>query len=139
VKSGLLMLLIGALLLGNALAFADDQSEKAAVESAKRWLALLDAADYGASWNEAAGLFRSAVSKTQWTQKVQPVRESLGKVESRTLKSATYSTSLPGAPDGQYVVMQYQTSFERKKSALETVTMMLDKDGKWRASGYFIK
>ncbi len=48
-------------------------------------------------------------------------------------------TSLPGAPDGEYVVISYETSFTNKKSAIETVTPMLDKDGKWRVSGYFIK
>jgi Protein of unknown function (DUF4019) len=70
---------------------------------------------------------------------VAPVRDPLGKVLSRTLKSATYTTSLPGAPDGEYVVIQYDTSFEHKKSAVETITPMLDKDDHWRVSGYFIK
>jgi hypothetical protein len=44
-----------------------------------------------------------------------------------------------GPPDGEYVVIQFETSFENKKSAIETVTPMLDQDGKWRVSGYFIK
>ncbi len=48
-------------------------------------------------------------------------------------------TSLPGAPDGEYVVIQIQTSFENKKSAVETITPMLDKDGRWRVSGYQIR
>ena len=47
--------------------------------------------------------------------------------------------SLPGAPDGEYVVIQYATTFENKKSAIETITPMLDGDGKWRVSGYYIK
>jgi hypothetical protein len=50
-----------------------------------------------------------------------------------------YATSLPGAPDGQYVVIQYKTAFENKKAGVETITPMLDKDKKWRVSGYFIK
>jgi hypothetical protein len=45
---------------------------------------------------------------------------------------------LPGAPDGEYVVIQFESSFEKKKSAVETVTPMLEKDGKWRVSGYYI-
>jgi hypothetical protein len=53
--------------------------------------------------------------------------------------SASYQTSLPGAFDGEYVVIQFETSFENKKSAVETVTPMKDKDGRWRVSGYFIK
>jgi hypothetical protein len=42
---------------------------------------------------------------------------------------------LPGAPYGQYIVIQYETRFEKKKSALETITPMKDKDGQWRISG----
>jgi len=37
------------------------------------------------------------------------------------------------------VVIRYDASFANKKSAIETVTPMLDKDGQWRVSGYFIK
>jgi len=37
------------------------------------------------------------------------------------------------------VVIQFDSSFEHKQTAVETVTPMLDTDGKWRVSGYFIK
>jgi hypothetical protein len=58
---------------------------------------------------------------------------------SRTLKSASYAKSLPGAPDGEYVVIQFDATFEKKQSAIETVTPMKEPDGRWRVSGYFIK
>jgi hypothetical protein len=35
--------------------------------------------------------------------------------------------------------MQFDTSFENKKSAVETVTFMREKDGTWKAAGYYIK
>jgi hypothetical protein len=66
-------------------------------------------------------------------------RKPLGKTLSRKITSAKYTTTLPGAPDGEYVVIQYQTSFKNKLSAVETVTPMLDKNGDWRVSGYYIK
>jgi hypothetical protein len=66
-------------------------------------------------------------------------RDPLGKLQSRKLKSATYTKSLPGAPDGEYVVIRYDASFERQQSAVETISPMLDKDGAWRVSGYYIK
>ncbi len=69
----------------------------------------------------------------------QAVRKPLGQTVSRVLFSKRYHTSLPGAPDGEYVVIQFNTSFENKKSAIETVTPMKDEDGKWRVSGYYIK
>ncbi len=132
-------LLMVALLLVSGWGWSDEAAEKAAVESANRWLALVDQGNYGASWNEAATLFRNAVAKEQWVKQLGAARTPLGKLESRKLKSATYATQLPGAPDGKYVVIQYDSSFEHKKSAVETVTPMLDKDGHWRVSGYFIR
>jgi len=127
------MLLIGCF------GFSQTAAEKAAEDSASKWLGLVDAGDYASSWDEAAQYFKNAVSKEQWTEKVKAVREPLGKINSRKLTSATYKTSLPGDPDGEYVVIQYDYSFEHKKSATETVIPMLDKDGQWRVSGYFIR
>ena len=114
-------------------------SEKAAVNQAKAWLGLVDQGKYASSWNEAAAYFKQAVTKKNWEQSMLGVRKPLGKILSRNLKSSTFATTLPGAPDGQYVVIQFETSFEHKKAAIETVTPMLDKDGKWRVAGYFIK
>ena len=79
------------------------------------------------------------VGKEQFRQSVEPVRKPLGKVTSRKVKSKTYTRQVPGAPDGEYVVIQFETVFENKKAAIETVTPMLDKDGKWRVSGYYVR
>jgi hypothetical protein len=63
----------------------------------------------------------------------------LGPFVSRELTGSHYATSLPGAPDGEYVVLTFQAKFENKASAIETVTPMKDTDGSWRVSGYFVK
>jgi hypothetical protein len=118
---------------------ADPEKEKSAVAAAQKWLAMVDEGKYADSWDEAAEYFKRAVKKEQWEESLLAVREPLGKLVSRELKSQTYKNSLPGAPDGQYVVIQFQSSFENKKSAIETVTPVLDKDGNWRVSGYYIK
>ena len=136
-RNHLLCLGIGLAMLAPASASADDES--AAVASAERWLELVDSGRYAESWDGAAKLFRDAITKDQWQKSLDAVRKPLGKVVSRKLISKTFAESLPGAPDGKYVVIQYETSFENKKSAVETVTPMLDKDGSWRASGYYIK
>jgi len=118
---------------------AQQKPEQLAQQSSDAWLALVDSGKYAESWQEASQIFKGAVTKEQWQGALQGVRGPLGKLLSRKLKSATYTKTLPGAPDGEYVVIQYETSFENKQSAVETVTPMLDKDGKWRVSGYFIK
>ena len=66
-------------------------------------------------------------------------RKPLGDLISRKLKSALATTELPGAPDGQYVVMQFDSSFTGKKSTIETVTFKLADDRTWKSAGYFIK
>lgn len=105
---------------------------------AQKWLTIVDKGEYAESWNEAAEYFKTAVPEGKWVQMVQAVRYPLGKIISRKIKSTTYTASLPGCPDGQYVVIQIDSSFEHKKTAIETVTPMLDKDGNWRVAGYCI-
>ena len=128
------------LILGTATVMAGrSDREKAAIAAAEKWLTIVDKGKYAESWNESSEYFQQAVTQDQWEQAVQAVRGPLGKLISRKVKSATYTTSLPGAPDGQYVVIQFNTSFGNKKSAIETVTPRMDSDGKWRVSGYLIK
>jgi hypothetical protein len=135
---GLTILLVSVLAFSQT-ATADQSGEEAAVEASQSWLALVDEGNYSGSWREAAEYFRTAVTAQQWQRSMTAFRKPLGKVVSRRLKSKQYTNALPGAPDGEYVVIQYETSFENKKSAVETITPMLDKDGKWRVSGYYIK
>ena len=141
INTGFAYSVLAAALLACTLARvqAQEKPEPLAQKSAEEWLSLVDSGKYGESWQEASSLFKTHLTKGQWQTMVGAVRDPLGKVVSRKLKNATYTKTLPGAPDGDYVVMQYETSFERKQSAVETVTPMLDKDGKWRVSGYYIK
>jgi hypothetical protein len=63
----------------------------------------------------------------------------LGALKSRVIQSSTFTHTLPGAPDGDYVVIKYATQFENQASAVETVTPLREKDGSWHVSGYFVK
>ncbi len=113
--------------------------EDAAQVAAESWLKLVDEGNYAASWEQAAKLFKGAVQQADWGRMAAGVRQPLGKLVSRRLKSRQYAEKMPGAPDGKYVVIQYDTVFEHKASAVETVTPMADPDGAWRVSGYFIR
>src|SRR5688500_871100 len=66
---------------------AADKREDAAQVAADSWLKLVDDGKYEASWDQAAKLFKGAVTKDQWKQAAVGVREPLGKVVSRKLKS----------------------------------------------------
>ena len=129
-----------ALMLGfGSAAQAQDSSTKAAQSAAEEWLLLIDGQNYAASWDTAAVMFRNAINQEKWRAAVQAARTPFGQMKSRTLQSATSATTLPGAPDGEYLVLRYTTSFENKAAALETVTAMREKDGTWHVAGYFVK
>ena len=118
---------------------ANEIAEQAAVEAAEKWLALIDKNDTAESWNQAASVFKNAVTVEQWKESLDAAHSPIGKAISRQLKSKKYATELPGAPDGEYVVIEFETTFENKKNAVETVVPMKDADGEWRVSGYFVR
>ena len=112
--------------------------EIAARAAIEVWLALVDDGQFDKSWDNAAMAVKKTVSKDQWIKVFSDNRPKLGKLVSRALKATRASTSLPGAPAGQYVVAEYDTAFEHKKG-VETITSMLDESGQWKVSGYFFK
>jgi hypothetical protein len=124
----------------------NEAAELAAVTVAEKWLALVDAGDYAESWRQASSLFksgvqtsslyRSGVSEQQWQSSLAPVQAQLGKAMSRNLRSKQCAEGLPGEPDGEYVVLEYETIFEGKKNGTETIFLMKESDGEWRISGY---
>jgi hypothetical protein len=111
----------------------------AATAAAEAWLAVVDSAGWLQSHTEAAQLFKAAVAPDVWVRQIRSARTPLGRLTSRALTGSHYTTSLPGAPDGEYVVLTYAARFENKAEAIETVTPMKDPDGTWRVSGYYIK
>jgi len=45
---------------------------------------------------------------------------------------------IPGAPDGDYALLEFRTSFAKKTNSRETVTLEREADDTWRVIGYFI-
>ena len=125
--------------LGLSPVLADEVAEKSATNATQSWLVQIDSGNYAKSWKEASAYFQGAVTEKSWTDALNGTRKPLGKLVSRKLNKAQSASSLPGAPDGNYVVMQFDTSFSNKKGAVETVTFVQEKDSKWKAAGYYIK
>src|SRR6516162_6500172 len=71
------------------------EKENTATAAALPWLQLVDSDQKAESWFQASSDFRGAASKEQWIHALNTVRVPLGKLLSRKLKSATYTTTLP--------------------------------------------
>ena len=112
------------------------KEEEMAIQSAESWLALVDEEKYLESWEGLAGLFKKNVKKEEWVNDLNRFRKPLGKLLERKLQHVTNSSE---ASVGEYLIFQYETSFENKKSVVEAVSVIKDKDGKWRTLGYGIQ
>lgn len=133
---------IGALALTLALSFGAcfaASPEKKAERAANDWLALIDGKNYAESYDEAAAFFKAMVDKGEWIKTLKNLRGMLGEAVSRELLSDKRANKMAGAPDGEYVILTYKTKFDKKADAREVIVPMLDKDGRWRISGYHIQ
>jgi Protein of unknown function (DUF4019) len=106
-------------------------------DRAKQWLSLVDDSNYSEAWRQAGDYMRSRASAEQFQTQVGGVREPLGAMATRTIKSVQMTKTLPGMRDGQYAVVQFDSSFAHKASAVETVALTSEKGG-WSVVGYHI-
>ncbi|WP_291980391.1 DUF4019 domain-containing protein [Luteitalea sp.] len=133
----LLLVCLLALVMSPRSVLAQDTT--AAETAATAWLAQVDAGKYADSWTSAASAFKQAVTQEKWQDAVKRVRDQVGALKSRTKSSAAPMTNPPGAPAGEYVIIQYSATFEQRATATETVTAVRDADGTWRIVGYFVQ
>ena len=111
-------------------------------QSAKAWLALVDAGKYGESWDAAprrlfkAGRDAGAVGRRRSTKVRAPLGRSC-RASSAARRSRTRSAGCAGGGVRRHPVRHRVR--ERRAAMIETITPMKDKDGTWRVSGYFIK
>ncbi len=107
---------------------------------AEKWLALVDNGNYKASWNGLVPLLRRHYERKNWVRSMEVTLPPLGAVKSRNVRVVEHHTQLPGGPPRDYLIFRYDTEFENRKAAEETLTLMyLPLAAKWQIAGYFVK
>lgn len=134
------LLLLALLSLGSAYGQADSHQpeEQAAERQALGFLGYLDQGRFADSYAYTGMLIRSSLDRDSFAQKLENARNGVGAIVSRNLIDANYATSVPGAPEGQYVILHYATSYANRPDTVETLTLAFAK-GYWWVSGYYIK
>lgn len=125
--------------IGAGSALAQDPRGTAAQKQALDWLALTDRGDAAASWRASGKQFQNAITADKWADALRQVRPQLGEVAERSVQSTQITKNIPGAPDGDYALLVFRTSFAKKTDSSEHVTLQLEADGVWRVVGYFIR
>jgi hypothetical protein len=91
---------------------------------------------YDQIYNESSDLWKKDVTLDQSNEVFRTLRAKLGKVESRTLHSATEQQNSGGALKGHVYILTYQTRFERG-DGMETFTL-IEENGRWLLARYFV-
>ena len=117
--------------------FCANAEELEVINRAKSWLVLIDNGQYQQSWQQTDSLFKQAMPQSNWSNVLKQVRVPLGKVILRKNLSLMKYYSLPGTPDGEYVIIQFQSQFINKEHTIETISLSKN-SGQWQPIGYFI-
>ena len=116
----------------------DDEKVEQALPVAVEFLALIDGGKYAESWQSSASLMREKVTQQDWTDKLDKARSLSGGLVQRTQKSASYATVAKDSPEGEYIMLIYESDFQAAEDVSEYVTVMLEGD-EWRVAGYFMQ
>lgn len=110
----------------------------AAIAAAWQWLVFVDGEDYGAAWASASPLWKDSTSEEKWTAALRALREPLGGIQKREVVRALAATSIPGRPEGSYVIVQFRANFASRSDVMEKLTMARSASGDWQACEYAV-
>lgn len=138
-KLTMAVLLIGALLAPGGLAAQEPSAaDHAVAATAQAWLELLDRGEYGETWSQAAPIFQGSVTAEQWATAARSAREQVGVVVSRSVSKVAAPAQLPGAPPGEYRVVEFTSAFGGLPRATETVVLRRE-GAEWKVVGTWVR
>jgi Protein of unknown function (DUF4019) len=115
-----------------------DQDLQQSLVDSNAWLKLVDQNKFDDSWNNASTTLKMIMSQKEWSKYLDKVRKPLGNATARGMVQQRTAVNPPGVPQGEYVVIFYQTNYANKKG-LEEIILIKESDGKWRPMSYYIK
>ena len=91
---------------------------------------------YEQIYNEASDLWKQDVTLERSNEVFKTLRTRLGRVQSRTLNSATEQQNSGGPLKGHVYILSYQTQFQNGE-AMETFTLV-EQNRSWLLARYFV-
>jgi hypothetical protein len=112
---------------------------RAADSSALHWLKLLDSGQLATCWEQAATSLKQLAAQPIWEQSVHHDRARFGPLGVRQRITALYSTTVPNAPVGKYVFLEYRAQAASGAYVVDWVGEVLDGERGWRVASYVIR
>lgn len=109
-----------------------------ALMKAEKFVAVVDSGDFFSAYDSGSKILKSLSDKDEWAAEQNRVFELLGRSLDRQLKTVRSRDSYPGMPDGNYLIVCYQTRTEYKTEAVEVLLLKESGEG-WRVCKYSIR
>ena len=106
------------------------------IAAAESFFELRDAGSLQQAWWEGSEILHQTTRMDRWMEDMRIQSELMGDLVKRSLRSRVQRSTMPGLPDGEYVILLYDVSFEHKKAGLEILVMLHDASGDWRLVSY---
>lgn len=101
------------------------------------WMNLNDAQAFRGTWLDGGSILKDILTEDQWAAGMRETRIDLGPVHSRKVSNFSITNSLPFGAQGSFLIIKYETRFQRMSNAIETVTLTAEGPlGLWRVIGY---
>lgn len=113
----------------------DDQKLEQAQPVVAEFLALIDDGKYSESWESLAHLVRDKVNQKEWLEKLDKARSRSGGLVQRVQTSARSATALKDSPEGEYIILSYESDFQSAEDVSEYVAVMREGDS-WKVASY---
>lgn len=119
-----------------------EEENSSLIESAqvaKDYVDGVDKGEYDQSWSKSDTVFQNTIPQNEWKDFLTELRKRTGKVVSRRLKDQNPAWNPRGLPEGAYMVIIYNTSFQNLPNVEELLTLRKGPDKKWRVLTYEVK
>jgi len=100
---------------------------------------LVDADHFAASWQQAAATLKEKITQSQWVEQLEKTRAVTGPLLHRRQEKLIFSKVADDSPEGKYILVIFNSDFQKRTGVKERVTVMLDSDSHWRVAGYFLQ
>jgi len=115
------------------------RDDRDSIDAGMKWLALIDAGKAGDAWDLSSKQLKSAVTRAKFVDGMRDARKSFGKLEGRTAERFARSHQMPGAPDGDYVIIEYTARFGQGRKLQEQLVWTIEDGDIWRVAGYYYR
>jgi hypothetical protein len=113
--------------------------ERSGEIAADAWLRLVDEGYYMEAREKASERFRDSKDRKKWIDDLDARKAELGKLISRKVRSKKHVPAPAGTPGAGQVLVEFESAFEKKASAVEEVRCARDAEERWRVDAYSVR